>query len=116
MKETKKVTISDLAVMIKSGFDDVHEKLGVVGDDVSILKKDVGVLKSDVGILKKDVSILRSDVDALAITTKNGFNEVHKKLGIADNKFDTLIDVLEENRAINSKEAHKIKLAVRIGE
>jgi outer membrane murein-binding lipoprotein Lpp len=45
--------------------DDMNEKIGFLGKDVSVLKTDVSDLKVDVAVLKTDVSDLKADVAVL---------------------------------------------------
>ncbi len=48
----KKMSIEDLAKIVKDGFDNVNLRLDILEKDVSVLKQDVNVLKQDVNVLK----------------------------------------------------------------
>jgi hypothetical protein len=91
MEEKNKITIDDLATMIKNGFDDMDEKFKAVDEKFRAMDDK----------LSKKID----DVD----------NKLSKKIDNVAHGLGTLVDVLEDNRAINTKDVKKVKFAVEVG-
>ena len=114
---------------MRRGFTDMRQGMTELKQDVSGLKQDVHALKKDVAVLQHDVSGLKEDMESLTrVVIDHGKQliELNEKmddtLGIVnflkDNAVsktefnehvEVLVDVLEENRAINHTQALRIK-------
>ena len=62
LKNTKKITTDDLAVMVARGFSGVDKRFDVVEKDISELKKDIVEVKKDMSEVKENVKNTRKDV------------------------------------------------------
>lgn len=56
MKNKKEMSIDDLALMVKKGFDHVDERFNKVKEDMDILKSDVNDLKKGQKEIKQDLT------------------------------------------------------------
>lgn len=56
--KTKKITIDDLAGMVKRGFDKTAKK-----EDLDVVKQDLDVVKQDLVFLKSDVEDIKEKVE-----------------------------------------------------
>lgn len=102
----------DVAIL-KKDVAILKEDVAILKEDVAVLKEDVVALKGDVFILKQDVSLLKTKVylmDENLNDLKDKFDElkedhVYLSQTVAkiefesDNKFKTLFDYIEVNRA-----------------
>jgi predicted nucleic acid-binding Zn-ribbon protein len=63
----KTITIDELAVMIKRGFDETASKTGFLRleEDINIVKEDVVKIRDDTARLEKEIVGLRKDIEHL---------------------------------------------------
>lgn len=85
-KKTKKVSIEDLAVIVRDGFSNVDEKFKEVHK-----KMDEGF--SDVNEKFKKV---HKEIEDLAVMTARGFEYVNNRFGELDSRLSKKIDDVEE--------------------
>ena len=62
----KKITIDDLAVMVKHGFDEVHERLDATNTELSAVKKDLTQkMKEGFFAVNRRLDLLHDDISDL---------------------------------------------------
>ena len=81
----KRITIEELARMIKKGFDGTATKVGTA-------------TKEDVADLRKQIGVVDQKVDL-----------VDQKVGLVDQKVDLLVTVLHNKEVVNSEDVAPIK-------
>ena len=65
LNAVKSITIDDLAVQMKTGFDGVNSTINTVKTDVELLKNTVHTLNSVVDTMKTDVTSVKTDLSTL---------------------------------------------------
>lgn len=90
MEKAKKVTIDDLAVMMKNSFDSVDEKFKGIDEKFESVKQDIGKAKQDV-------------IDYVD-------KRVGKTEGNIISKINTLTNILEEKNVISGNDVRRIRL------
>lgn len=96
---------------VNERLDKVEGRLDGVEKDISVLKEDIGVLKGDVGELKEGFGYLKNNmVTKEYLDRKLGELEGRLILIIrkGDERFNLLIEILVEKKAISPKDADKI--------
>ena len=100
-KETKKITIEDLAVLVGKGFSDVNEKFKEVH------KK-----------MDKGFSDAHKEIEDLAIMTGRGFEDVDRRFGDLEEKLSRKIDGLSnriDDLSLNRATREELKiLSIRV--
>ena len=71
------VTIDELAVMIKIGFDEVHSEFRIVHKEISLIKADIVDMKKDIVDMKADMAT-KDDIHELESQLKTTDRTVYK--------------------------------------
>ena len=67
----KKITMDDLAAMVKLGFDETGEKFEEIKDEISGIKTEIGGLKTEIGGLKTEAGGLKKEMGGLKTKVEN---------------------------------------------
>ena len=70
------VTIDELAVMIKIGFDEVHSEFRIVHKEISLIKADIVDMKKDIVDIKADIVVMKKDI----VDIKKDIVNIHGEL------------------------------------
>ena len=118
VKQQSSITLDDLAVMIKQGFDQVDRRFEGVDKRLDNLENDVHDLKIDVSSLKTDVNYLKGEVNHIKnqMVTKDYLDEklfdlkgeLIELIRKQDNKFVTLVQILGNKKILTKKEVRHI--------
>ncbi|MDP3724358.1 MAG: hypothetical protein Q8R11_01860 [bacterium] len=101
----KGITLDDLALMIKQGFDGVGEDMGAMKKE---LQDEVGTLRGEVGTLRGEMGTLRGEVGTLKKVMDNGFEKVNLRLDNVAHRFELVelekrVDVLEDRAGVRKR-------------
>ncbi|MEI6304825.1 MAG: hypothetical protein WCP09_02285 [Candidatus Taylorbacteria bacterium] len=80
------VTIDELAVMIKIGFDEVHSEFRIVHKEISLIKADIVVMKKDIVDIHGELYEVKSDIKCIKrdMATKDDVHELESHLMTTD--------------------------------
>jgi len=104
----KKITIDDLAIIFKKGFDAINKK---IGKEIGGVKEDIGGINKEIGGIKKELIKIKA-----TMVTKDYLDEKMADLRgdlvvlirKEDNKVRKLLDILEKRKVISTKETKEI--------
>ena len=113
--EKDNINKDELAIMIKTGFDEMGRRFDTIENDVGSLKRDVGGLKQDVDVLKEDVAELKngqlehsSEISSLRSEVGSLRTEMHDGFMKTNDKVDLLAEKLVDKNVITKKDAKEV--------
>lgn len=105
----KNITIEDLAVMVKHGFDEVHERF-----DQTATKADLLVVKKDIMVVKKDIMVVKKDIHQLGQKMDEGFFAVNRRIDLLHEDISDLPIIREELKDLDER-LFRVEQKVGIG-
>ena len=82
----KEITINELATIVINGFENVNKKFGNMDRQFENVDKRFGNMDRQFGNIDKEFKSVHQEIENLAISTANGFMEVHKEINGQNNE------------------------------
>src|SRR3989338_8225536 len=109
------MTIDDLAIIVKAGFDDVAREIGEIRSEMATkddLTREIGKLRSEMATkddLTREIGKLRSDmIDYIAKQNMELRGDLVVLMRGEDRKLFTLVEIMVEKNLLSKTDANRV--------